>query len=304
MYELLKSKNMAKNMNDLIFTDYYYRLMLIARSLFKWENLPNGIDEKWIERFLFNSGKCVFYKDPIVGYMVADFGDNGPLNYYTEPTDIRPIAPNYIYTGEQLINNENCVLIRNNDDMIPTYPTIRIYALKLTNIDRTIDVNIAQQKTPVIVKVTDKQKLSLKQVFAQRDENQPVIWGDKSLDTSGIETLNTTAPIVFDRLQVQKNDVWNECMTFLGINNANTDKKERLITDEVLANDELIDISANVFLKARELACKQINELFGLNVKVSRREDYDPFGMALDPTEDGEVRNDMTDSSKSDPMGG
>ena len=53
MYEIIKQSSIAKNLNDRTFSDYYYRLMLIARSLFKWENLPNGIDEKWIEKYLF-----------------------------------------------------------------------------------------------------------------------------------------------------------------------------------------------------------------------------------------------------------
>lgn len=304
MWEVISPKNITKQLNNYVFTDYYYRLMLIAKSLFKWENLPNGIDEKWIERYLYNEGSCVFYEDPLVGLMVARYGDNGPLNFYNEPTLITPIAPNYIYTGKQLINNENCVIIRNNDDCIPTCPTVRLYALKLTNIDRTIDVNINQQKIPLVVKVSEKQKLSLKNVINQRNENEPIIWGDKNLDTSGVNVLNTSVPIVFDKLQVQKNDVWNECMTFLGINNANTDKKERLITDEVLANDEQIDISADVFLKSRQRAVDLINEMFGLDIKVTRRNDYDPFGMALVPTEDEEVREDQYSGSSAEEHGG
>ena len=67
-------KSTAKLINDRILTDYFVRLMLISRSLFKWENLPNGLDEKWIERYLFSEGKCLFYKDPTVGYMVAKMG--------------------------------------------------------------------------------------------------------------------------------------------------------------------------------------------------------------------------------------
>ena len=186
----LSYKSMARTLNDRVLGDYFYRLMLISRALFKWDNLPNGIDENWIERYLFSEGKCLFYKDPTIGFMVAKMGECGNLNYYDEPTKVRPYATNYLYEGEQLENNVNCVIIKNNDIMIPTSPTIQLYAYKLTNIDRTIDVNIIAQKTPIIVKCSDKQRLSLKNAINQRNDNEPVIYADKNLDMSSIEVLD------------------------------------------------------------------------------------------------------------------
>lgn len=268
-YELIKMKSIAKELNNRTFTDYFYRLMLIARSIFEWENLPNNINEKWIEKYLFSEGKCVFFKDKIKGKMVARVNPNSPLNQYDEPTTVIPYATNY--QGEPLENNVNCVIIQNNDEMIPTSPTIQLYALKLANIDRTIDVNINAQKLPIIIKCSDKQKLTLKRVIDMRNDNEPVIFGDKNLDTESIEVLNTQAPIVFKDLQLQKHMVWNECMTFLGINNANQDKKERLVDDEVQANNEQVEASFNIMLKAREKACEDINKIFGTNIKVKKR---------------------------------
>lgn len=267
----LSYKSMARTLNDRVLGDYFYRLMLISRALFKWDNLPNGIDENWIERYLFSEGKCLFYKDPTVGYMVAKMGESGPLNYYDEPTTVRPYATNYLYTGEQLENNVNCIIIRNNDMMMPTSPTIQLYSYKLTNIDRTIDVNIIAQKTPIIVKCSDKQKLSLKNAINQRNDNEPVIYADKNLDLANIEILDLRPPKVFPDLQLQKHAVWNECMTFLGVNNANQDKRERLVTDEVSANDEQVKASEDVMLKARERACELINKMFNLKITVRRR---------------------------------
>lgn len=264
-------KSTAKLINDRILTDYFIRLMLIARSLFKYENLPNGMDEKWIERYLFSEGACLFYKDPTIGYMVAKIGETGPLNYYDEPTTVRPYATNYIYEGDQLVNNVNCIIIRNNDEMLPTAPTLQIYAYDLTNIKRTQDTNIVNLKMPTIVRCSDKQKLSLKQTIAQRNDNEPVIWGDKSLDLKSVEVLDLKTTIVFDKLQIQKHATWNECMTFLGINNANMDKRERLVDDEVQANNEQVKACEDVMLKAREDAVKRINEMFGLDIKVRRR---------------------------------
>lgn len=292
-YELLSYQSVAKQMNNRVYTNYFYRLMLIARSLFKWNNLPNGIDEKWIERYLFSEGSCVFYKDETLGFMVAKIGVAGTLNYYDEPTSVIPYATNYIFAENnpkaedgKLYNNENCVIIRNNDDMIPTYPTIQLYSYDLTNIKRTIDTNIELQKIPYIILCSDKQKVSLKQLMKQKQDNEPVIYGDKNLDIDQIKTITTTAPMVFDKLQVQKMNVWNECMTFLGLNNANTDKKERLISNEVDANNQLIQANSDVMLKARQKACEQINEMFGTNISVERRTDIDIDKLFNDLDED------------------
>ena len=272
-YQLLSYKSVAQMANNLTFSYYYYKLMLIARSLFKWNDLPNNMDERWIEKYLFNSGKCIFYNDPDMGYMVAGLAQQGGINCYGDPTTVYPVAENYVYRGEQLINNENCYIIRNNDLMLPEFPIVRQYAFKLTNIDRAIDVNIEAQKTPTIVRCSDKQRLSLKNAINQRRDNEPVIWtADNSNITDLISTLELNPPMVFKDLQIQKHMILNEVFTDFGINNANMDKKERMVANEVEANNEQVKASEDVMLKVREEACKQINRIFGTNISVERRQ--------------------------------
>lgn len=270
MAKIKQYDKLTEQLNIETYFDYFNRLSLIAQSIFKYENLPNFINEKWIEKYLFEYGSCVFFNDRNLGFIVTKFNNVGNLNNYDEPTQIRPFGTNYT-TDENLINNENCVIIRNNALSIPTVNTVNLYAIRLTEISRTIDVNINAQKTPVLIKCSDKQKLVLKNAYKQWDENSPVIFADKSLDMATFNVLKTDAPIVFDKLQIQKNMIWNEIMTVLGINNANMDKKERLVDDEVRANNEQVEICADVMLKSRELAVEQINNLFGLNIKVTKR---------------------------------
>lgn len=269
MYDVIRMKEIARDLNDLTFTDYYYRLMLIARSRFAYENLPNGIDEKWIEQFLYTEGKCMFFKDKENGFMVTKCNPASNLNFYDEPILLRGYGTGYM--GEPLENNEECILIRNNDEMLPTYPTVQLYAMRLAEISRTIDINIHAQKTPVLILCSEKQRMTMKNVYKQWAGNEPFIFGDKNMDVDGIRVLNTQAPIVFDKLQIQKHNIWNECMTFLGINNANQDKRERLVSDEVSANNSQIEMNAQVCLKSRERAVKLINEKFNLDIKVRLR---------------------------------
>lgn len=269
---ILSMRSFAKQLNDLTFTDYYYRLMLLARSVFKWEGLPNGMDEKWIERFLFRYGKCVFFKDENRGFMVAECNPDGTLNNYEEPVNVRAAGID-VDSSKSLIVNQDCVLIRNNDEMTATSYFVKLFAYRLAEISRTIDININAQKTPVLILGSEKQRLTLKNIYAQWNGFEPVIFGDKNLDTEGMKVLKTDAPTVFPELQTQKQTIWNECLTFLGINNANTDKRERLITHEVLANNDHIDLSAECFLKSRQIAAEQINKLFGTNITVSLRKE-------------------------------
>lgn len=269
---LLDFNKYQKQLNNQTFTDYYNRLQLLARSVFKWNNLPNGISEKWIEKYLFFEGRCMFFEDPELGFMVTKCTDGGMINFYDEPTLLRPVATNYKNIQKSYKNGSECVLICNNDDKIPTIGTIQQYAYRLADISRTIDININAQKTPVLITCNKNQLESLKNVYRQWNGNEPVIYGSKDLEVlASVGVLKTDAPIVFDKLQIHKHDIWNEVMTFLGINNANMDKRERLVDDEVQANNEQIEYCGQLMLKAREEACKQINEIFRTNISVEFR---------------------------------
>lgn len=270
MYPNIQKFPDSMDLNAITFNNYYYRLKMIAQAVFEWKGLPPLIDEKYIERYLFNEGKCVFFNDQDKGWMVTGYNPAGDLNFYDEPTKVTPVCTNY--TGTELTNGLDCVLIWNNDCAIPThYPVIQA-AARLTEIQRTIDVNIQAQKTPVTIACTEKQRLSLMNAYKQYKGNAPVIVVDKSLEGLDlIKVLKTDAPIVFDKLRTEWHNEWNDIMSHLGVNNANQDKKERLVADEVAANDEQIARSAWVTLKARQEAAEKMSKLFGSEITCEIR---------------------------------
>lgn len=273
-YPILSWKSVAQMSNNITFSYYYYKLMLVVRALFDWSNLPNNMEGRWIENYLFSDGQCVFFKDNNLGYMVAGVAQDGGVNCYNDPTTVTPVAVNYVYEGNKpLMCGEDCYIIRNNDLRLPEFAVVRYYAYKLANLDRAIDVNIEAQKTPIVVKCSDKQRLSLKQAINQRKDNEPVIWTDSDEDIKAmIETLDLKPPMVFKDLQVQKHMIINEFFTDIGVNNANMDKRERMVANEVEANNEQVKACEDVLLRSREEACKRINDIFGLNISVKRRE--------------------------------
>ena len=141
---------------------------------------------------------------------------------------------------------------------------MELFALRLYEAERTADVNIKAQKTPVLLLMDEKQRLTMENIYSQYDGNRPVIFGDKnSLGENVIKAINTQAPFIADKIINYKKEIWNEALTFLGINNIMVDKKERLITDEANSNNELINLNLQSYLAPRQEACRQFNEKFG-----------------------------------------
>jgi hypothetical protein len=156
-------------------------------------------------------------------------------------------------------------------------------------VERTLDTNVKAQKTPFIITGTDKELLTLKNIYNKIDNNEPAIYLDKSFDLKSIEVLNIKAPLATSELQDYKQTLMNEFLTKIGVNNANTDKKERLIMDEVNSNNEVITSYVDLMLTERLNGCKLINEMFGLNISVKLKNEQEEPEAEPDTQEEGDI---------------
>jgi hypothetical protein len=173
-----------------------------------------------------------------------------------------------------------------------------LYAKKLYNLDRIIDVNANAQKTPVLIRVPETQRMTATNVYKEWDGNQPVIYGEKDLDPNMLAVMKTDAPYVADKIYQLKTQYWNEALTYLGISNLNIQKKERLVSDEVVRAQGGTIASRYSRLQARREACDKINEIFGLNVDVDYREDFreaDDETMFAGDSGDGKMKDMVVD---------
>ena len=259
-------------MNNYTYMQYAYRLMELSISMFEWKNLPEGIDERFLEMVLFTDGHAVFFKDDELGdYLALQCLINGKLNVYRIPIKRRAFAVNGY---QKQLTDKDSVIIFNNMLHTNSWLDVKMFAKRLYNLDRIIDVNANAQKTPILIKGNEQQRLTLTNLYKEYDGNAPVIFADKSLDMNELQVMSTQAPYVADKIYQLKTQIWNEALTYLGISNVSFQKRERMVSDEVTRSQGGTVASRYSRLNARRKACEQINKMFGLNIECDFREDY------------------------------
>lgn len=251
--------------------DYLDRFRRIALARFEWVNLPESMDSRWLELCLFNYGKASVLKDDTLG-IVNTKCTGTRINMYGLPTDLHCFSFDYdtyriLFTGINEVNgndtSKEAVLVMNDIDMIPSVNSMQLFAYRLAECDRTNDVNIKSLKHPVAIICNEKQLLTVENAYEQYDGNKPVIIMDDLQLFENFKVLDTKAPVILRDIDEHKKEIWNEALTYLGINNINVEKKERAVTDEINSNNELINLNLESYLSPRLKACKQINDLFG-----------------------------------------
>lgn len=259
-------------MNNATYIQYYNRLIELSIAMFDWTGLPDTIDPRFLELTLFKYGKAVFFEDEVMGYLALTNAVQGGFDVYGYPVASRAYSPYNNY--QKNLNLDDSVIIYNNYLRTASSLDVEVFAKRLYNLDRVIDVNANAQKTPVLIKCAETQRLTMKNLYKEFDGNSPVIFGDNGLNDANFTVLSTEAPYVADRIYQLKTQIWNEALTYLGISNINVQKKERLITDEVSRNMGGVIASRYSRLNARQNACEKINKMFGLNVWCEYRDDY------------------------------
>ena len=244
---------------------------MLALNRYKWENLPNGIESRYIEQMLYVNGECAMFDHPDLGLCVLRSSSRENLNIYGEPTKLTVTG----FNEHRTVMMDECVRIMNNDLALPTLPNIVYYARRMAEIDDIIMQNLRQQRVPYLFATDENNSFSMKSLYDKMYQGEPAIFIDKDMlkgEPENIKVIPTTAPYLVDKLQVQKQEMERELLTFLGINNT-LEKKERLLQDETNSNNQFIKMSSDIGFKQRQLACEQMNQMFGLNVTVKETQD-------------------------------
>ena len=265
--------------NDATYIDYLNRFRRIALSMFEWVNLPKSMDSRYLEQCLYYMGQASLLYDKKYGYINTKCAGSGYVNIYGLPDKFNCYSYGFnsmrkLYVGlnpmlteaqKEQQKNYECVLVMNNWDRTPTAGSMELFAWRLYLAQRTCDVNISGQRFPIMVVGDEKQRLTLENLYSQYDGNRPFIFGNKNqLSDDMLKAIKTDSPYVADKITEYKKEIWNEALTYLGINNISVQKKERLTENESNENNELVNLNLQSMLAPRLEACRQFNEKYGL----------------------------------------
>lgn len=275
----------SASVNNLTYMQYLNRLTELSVSMFEWKNLPPTVDARYLELHLFETGSMVYFDDDVIGNLCLDCLPSGRLDVYGNPVLRRAYSGYNNY--QKLLKESNSVIIWNNYLHTNSILEVKMFAKRLYNLDRIIDVNANAQKTPVLIQGTEQQRLTLKNLYKEFDGNSPFIFGDKNLDLNSLKCLQTGAPYVCDKLYNLKQMYWNEALTYLGINNTGAQKRERMLAIEGSQAQGGTISSRYSRLQSRREAVEKINAMFGTNIEVNYREDFINIyeGQGTDTTE-------------------
>ena len=275
----------SATVNNLTYMQYLNRLTELSVSMFEWKNLPPTVDARYLELHLFESGSMVYFDDDVIGNLCLDCLPSGRLDVYGNPVLRRAYSRYNNY--QKLLKESNSVIIWNNYLHTNSILEVKMFARRLYNLDRIIDVNANAQKTPVLIQGTEQQRLTLKNLYKEFDGNSPFIFGDKNLDLNSLKCIQTGAPYVCDKLYNLKQMYWNEALTYLGINNSGAQKRERMLAIESSQAQGGTISSRYSRLQSRREAVEKINAMFGTNIEVNYREDFMSIyeGQGVDTTE-------------------
>lgn len=285
-------------MKNAIFHDYYNRIRNIALSRYEWRDLPEDMNERYIEWLLFYNGTCVFFYDEILEkYLSLQCTTTGEMDFYNLPKKVTAYSTNVNYTYKEL-DMKNCALCFNNLSWLPDEPTAYLFAQKLTSIEMNILSNVELQKFALIVKTPEKKKLTYKNLMQKFFGYQPFIMTSEGTPIDNIEILNQNIPYIADKLQIQKINTWKEMLSAFGIVTPASEKTERLVSNEVTAGLGYSEMAQNVGLVSRRQAVEHFNELFGTNVSVDFRSNL--YADILGENTQGYTDNTYQDNTEDD----
>ena len=303
------NKKLAAFKNNAEFQNAFARLTYKALARYDFEGLPDTVNERVLKMaLLYHGSVCFFEKEGNLLALPAmpdssltlygDFkscfvygrnGYNQKVNLYIHGgADSKLVDKGYPSTGNKTPSG---VWVRENEYAYPFLNFCIAYAEKIADTMRTLDVSRKNIKTPYIISAEEQIINSVKRYFENRDNNEEYIIssGVFPADKIALLPIETTAENLkacTDLIEWYMNDFDSLC----GKNsNANQDKKERLLVDEVNANNETTESNIDAILRYMQQGLDDVNEHFGVNITVIKKEeddDDDLSGMDSDSERD------------------
>lgn len=244
---------------------YLRQLLTLAENVFEFENMPTFIDTAYLNKNLLRNGSIAFFKDEVMGLLALPYVNIGTLDVYGRPNKIKVMSQN---TYTRTLSRDEYVIMYDNNGRYPLFLDITQYAERIALDTRTIDINILQQRTPRFWKTSSDKEKSIRDIIDNVDGLENTILTYEDINIDDIQLILEPAPYVADKIEIQKEKIWNEFLRLIGIANMNFQKKERNIKDEVIASQGGTVASRYSRFEPRKKAIEEINEKFGTKIKV------------------------------------
>lgn len=245
---------------------YKDRMLLLAENVFTFKNMNPFIDLAYVNSELLRKGSIAFFYDEVMGLIALPYMNIGVLDIYGRPTKIKPISRNGAYN--RILNRDEFVIMYDNNSKIPIYPNIIQHAERISQIKRTLDINISQQKTPRFWETSEENKKTIQKIKDTVDANQEVVFTYDNIDINGITCNMNPAPDLMESLNQAKVNEWSEFLELIGISNVSIQKKERMIRDEIITSMGGTIASRFSRFESRKKAIDEINSKWGLDISV------------------------------------
>lgn len=248
--------------NKVRFDYYLTRLLSVARGQFIWNGFPASVNTWFIEKVLSRRGSICFFIEEELDKMIAmRYTTNSELSIYDLPASVVAYSANSNYSSIPLEEDARVLCFDNNmHSSIMVF--LEFFAYTLADIDSAINVNTRAQKTPIVILCDEKERLALQNLMMAYDGNVPTVYAKKNLDLSKFSTIDCGIEYKADKLQQLKSDVWNDALSFLGVNNLSIQKRERMLSDEIKQMMGGTIYSKSARLIPRLQACEEINDKF------------------------------------------
>ncbi|MBR4431876.1 MAG: hypothetical protein IKS76_01600 [Paludibacteraceae bacterium] len=273
--DFTKDELIAYAKNDATYMHYLKRLCGLAQSVIAIDGLPEEIDPEAVRRFLLFRVAVAGATDDVTGErMILPVVPNERFDNYGRLTKRIIYSPFTSFRVE--CDPENSEVIYDNIMKAPILPDLAMFAQRLADVTRGIDVNIAHQKTPYIISTTKRGKVTLEEMYRKAEANVPIIYADKAVDVDTIQTFPTAQPFQAEQMWDLRTSIWNDALTFIGVETSATGaKRERLISAEVDGNNAQINNHLKLRLDAWKDGFDRLNKLWGTDISVQYNSDVE-----------------------------
>lgn len=249
--------------NSATFQSNLDMLVSLAVNRFRWVGLPDTCDSRFLEMALHRNGFatiCHALGAPNI-WQSLYAAPQGVFDAYGLP--VKWLATGFNETQYE-VTPQNGELVYYSQTRANPWNAIYVYANKLTQIQRTEDVNLFHVRKPYVMVAPNEKRLELENLMKQISGFEPMILGDKSLlelKENNVFAIDTKVPFYGEELAQQYQNVVNQYLMFIGIPHLAFEKGERMIEDEARANSAPTNINLKNCLDARRSACDKLRKL-------------------------------------------